>query len=61
MQLTDEGREALMKLGEESDSRTICVEDMYGHYIPVAEIKRAENCPKELFNDVMKQLINDIC
>ena len=55
--VSKEAREALKKMCTELQEYTIYA-DANDSPIPVATIKKHEDCPQELFEKVIKQMIN---
>lgn len=53
-----ETMEEIRKMAEAPDSFDICIPNGE-QYVKVATITREKDCPKELFNKVMKQLIQN--
>lgn len=49
-------KEALEELAKEEATKTLYVQDKEGRVTPVADIVKRDECPQELFDNIIKRL-----
>lgn len=54
--LDSKTRVALEELAKESATRTLYVQDKEGRVTPVADIVKRDECPQEVFDNIIKRL-----